>query len=116
MIMSEELLHCVYLNCPLQDTGVLQGFVCVSSFWSFPCCVLDNPLRSGGVLEENSCITTVPEWREGGHERGGGPSPCSLVVQEDEREAERKTHVRERVEDMSVWDRHIPYKFYITCM
>ena len=31
MIMSEELLHCVYLNFPLQDTSVLQGFVYVSS-------------------------------------------------------------------------------------
>ena len=41
---------------------------------------------------------------------------CSLVVREEEREAERKIHVRERVEDMSVQDRHILYKFYITCM
>ena len=75
--------------------------------------MLDDSLRGGGVLEENGCITTVPEWREGGHVRGGG---LSLVVREEEREAERKIHVRERVEDMSVWERHILYKFYITCM
>ena len=67
-------------------------------------------------MEENGCITTVPEWREGGHERGGGLSPRPLVVREDEREPEKKTHVRKLVKDMSVWDRHILYKFYITCM
>ena len=42
--------------------------------------MLDDPLRGSDLLEENGCITTVPEWREGGHVRGGGPSPCSLVV------------------------------------
>ena len=66
-------------------------------------------------MEENGCITTVPEWREVGHVRGG-LSPRPLVVREDEREAERKIHVRQCVEDMSVWERHILYKFYITCM
>ena len=34
----------------------------------------------GDLLDENSCITTVHEWREGGHVLGGGLSPCSLVV------------------------------------
>ena len=52
--------------------------------------MLDNPLRGGDLLEENDCITTVPEWREGGHVRGGGPSSCSLVVYRRMREAERK--------------------------
>ena len=42
--------------------------------------MLDDPLRGGDLLEEDDCITTVPEWREGGYVRGGGPSPCSLVV------------------------------------
>ena len=60
-------------------------------------------LRGGDLSEENGCITTVPEWREVGHVRGGGLSPHPLaVVREDEREPERKTHVRECVEDMSV--------------
>ena len=43
MIMSEELLHCVYLNYPSQGTGVLQGYVYVSSFWSSSHDVLDDP-------------------------------------------------------------------------
>ena len=71
--------------------------------------MLDDPLRGGDLLEENGCITTVPEWREVGHVRGGGLSPRPLVVYGRMRgEAERKIHARERVEDMSVWDRHTP--------
>ena len=72
-------------------------------------------------MEDNGCITTVPEWRKVGHEwrtcerRWSLPS-FTCCVQEDEREAERKIHVRECVEDMSVWDRHIPYKFQTTFM
>ena len=83
---------------------LLQGYwhplgICVSSFWSSPHDVC--PLRVSGLLKENGCITTVPEWREGGHVRGGGPSPRSLVVGW---EAKKKRNVRELVEDMSVWD------------
>ena len=66
-------------------------------------------LRGGDLLEENGYVTTVPEWRELGHVRGGGLSPHPLaVVREDEREAERKTHAKERVEDLSIWDTPIP--------
>ena len=54
--------------------------------------MLDDPLRGGGVLEENGCITTVPEWREGGHVRGGGLSPCPLVVDGRMRESQRRRH------------------------
>ena len=65
--------------------------------------MLDDPLRGSGLLEENGCITTVSEWREGGHVRGCGPSPRSLVVYGRRRgEAEKKIHVRELVKDMSV--------------
>ena len=53
--------------------------------------MLNDPLRGGDLLEENDCITTVPEWREGGHVRGGGPSPCSLVVYRRMRERQRGT-------------------------
>ena len=53
------------------------------------------------MLEENGCITTVPEWREGGHVRGGGPSPRSLVVYGRMRGREEDT-LRELVKDMSV--------------
>ena len=70
--------------------------------------MLDDPLRGGGLLEENGCIASVPEWREVGHVRGCG---LSLVHLYGRREPERKIHVRE---DMSVWDRHVLYKFYIT--
>ena len=51
--------------------------------------MLDDPLRGGGVLEENGCITTVPEWREVGHVRGGGLSPRPLVVYGRMRESQR---------------------------
>ena len=46
-------------------------------------------LRGGDLLEENGCITTVPEWREGGHVRGGGPSLRPLVVHGRMRESQR---------------------------
>ena len=57
--------------------------------------MLDDPLRGGDLLGKNDCITTVPEWMEGGHVRGGG------LREEDT--------VRECLKNMSVWDRHIPY-------
>ena len=41
-------------------------------------------------------------------ERRWSLSSSTCCVQEDEREPEKKTHVRECVEDMSVWDRHTP--------
>ena len=41
--------------------------------------MLDDPLRGGGLLEENGCITTVPEWREVGHVRGCGLSLVHLL-------------------------------------
>ena len=75
--------------------------------------MLDDPLRGSGLLEENGCITTVPEWREVGHVRGGGLSLVHLLYGRM-REAEKKIHVRELVKDIGVWDRHILYKFYIT--
>ena len=55
--------------------------------------MLDDPLRDGDFLEENGGITTVPEWREGGHVRGGGPSPCSLVMYGRMRERQRGRYV-----------------------
>ena len=64
--------------------------------------MLDDPLRGSGLLEENGCITTVSEWREGGHVRGCGPSPRSLVVYGRRRERQRGRHVRELVKDKSV--------------
>ena len=42
-----------------------------------------------GLLEENGCITTVPEWKEVGHVRGGGLSPRPLVVYRRMRERQR---------------------------
>ena len=51
--------------------------------------MLDDPLRNGSLLEENGCITTVPEWREVGHVRGCGLSPRPLVVHGRMRERQR---------------------------
>ena len=60
--------------------------------------VLDDPLRGGGLLEENGCITTVPEWREVGHVRGGGLSPCPLVVHGRRRENQRGRYIERTCE------------------
>ena len=59
--------------------------------------MLDDPLRGGGLLEENGCITSVPEWREVGHVRGCGLSLVHLLYgRMRERQRARKIHVRER--------------------
>ena len=84
MITCEELLHYVYLN--------LRTLV---SFMDLCVYLLCDPLRGGDLLEENGCITSVPEWREGGHVRGG-PSPYSLGGETE------KIHVREHLKNKSV--------------
>ena len=55
--------------------------------------MLDDPLRGSG-LEENGCITTVPEWRELGHgcERRWSLPSSTCRAWEEEREPEKKTH------------------------
>ena len=59
--------------------------------------MLDDPLRGSDLLEENSCI--VPERREGGYVRGGGPSPCSLVVYGRMRERQRGRYCKKTFEE-----------------
>ena len=51
--------------------------------------MLDDSLRGCDLLEENGCITTVPEWREVGHVRECGLSPRPLVVHGRMRERQR---------------------------
>ena len=70
--------------------------------------MLDDPLRGGDLLEENGCITTVPEWREDIREEVV-PSLFTCCVRQDERAREEDT-VREGPKNMSVWDRHKPYR------
>ena len=56
MSTSEEFLHCVYLNIPLQASDL-----CV--YLLLPWYTLDDPLRGSGLLE-NGCITSVDMWEE----------------------------------------------------
>ena len=53
--------------------------------------MLDDPLRG--------YITTGPEWREGGHVRGGGSSPCSPVVYGRMRERQRGRYCERTCEE-----------------
>ena len=58
--------------------------------------MLDDPLRGSG-MEENGCITTVPEWRELGHgcERRWSLPSSTCRAWEEEREPEKTHEVHE---------------------